>query len=91
VQLSFGSGRWIVFFITIISLSILECSTGFKPMHVSLHSCINLYKYEVLIFHPSGAAATATNPGYYTAYLELGREGSIAGASTGIPQIARFA
>ena len=39
----------------------------------------------------SGNAASGAGAGYYTGYLELAREGSIAGASTGIPQIARFA
>lgn len=38
-----------------------------------------------------GVAASGANPGYLTAYLELGRDGSFAGQQEGIPKIARFA
>ena len=39
----------------------------------------------------AGSAASATDAGYFTAYLEMGREGQNGGQAPGIPQIARFA
>ena len=38
-----------------------------------------------------GVAATTTDPGYLTGYLEMGREGSNGGLADGLPRIARFA